>query len=196
MKLDASFWNERYLSNQIGWDVGIITPPIQHYLDQLRDKSIRLLIPGAGNAYEAEYAWKSGFVHTFVLDWSAEALQNFQLRCPEFPIKQLIQADFFAAQGTFDLIIEQTFFCAIHPNIRAQYVQKMHELLSPDGKLVGVLFDAPMYDSRPPFGGSIAEYQRLLSDYFILQTLEPCYNSIAPRRGTECFVIAQRKIFL
>lgn len=39
------------------------------------------------------------------------------------------------------VLMEQTFFCAINPSLRKDYVAKMHELLAPNGKLVGVLFD-------------------------------------------------------
>ena len=34
----------------------------------------------------------------------------------------------------------------------------MYNLLEINGKLVGVLFDAPLYKNRPPFGGSKQEY--------------------------------------
>jgi methyl halide transferase len=49
------YWSERYEKSQTGWDVGNVSPALKDYFDQLTDKSISILIPGCGNAYEAEY---------------------------------------------------------------------------------------------------------------------------------------------
>ena len=35
MSLDSNSWNDRYLSNNTGWDVGYITTPLKDYFDQL-----------------------------------------------------------------------------------------------------------------------------------------------------------------
>ena len=55
MFLSQSYWNNRYLENDFGWDTGSITTPLKTYIDGLTDKSLKILIPGAGNSYEAEY---------------------------------------------------------------------------------------------------------------------------------------------
>ena len=47
-----------------------------------------------------------------ILDYSSKALENFKLRVPSFPRNNIINKDFFSLNGKFDLIIEQTFFCA------------------------------------------------------------------------------------
>ena len=46
---------------QLGWDLGEVSPPIKSYIDTLEDKNIRILIPGCGNTYEAEYLLEQGF---------------------------------------------------------------------------------------------------------------------------------------
>ncbi|SHI83533.1 Thiopurine S-methyltransferase (TPMT) [Algibacter luteus] len=50
-----NYWTQRYNERQTGWDVGKPTTPLKTYIDQLKNKSLKILIPGAGNAYEAEY---------------------------------------------------------------------------------------------------------------------------------------------
>ena len=40
-------------------------------------------------------------------------LNNFIKRVPKFSKKQLLKNDFFDAQGKYDIIIEQTFFCGL-----------------------------------------------------------------------------------
>jgi methyl halide transferase len=188
MTLDENFWNERYLSEQTGWDLGKVSPPIQSILDSIADKNLRVLIPGAGNAWEAEYAVKNGFTRVHIIDIAHEAILNVKERLPELPNAHLFYGDLFEHEGEYDLIIEQTFFCAINPSLRANYAKKMHELLVPGGQLRGVVFDAPMHESHPPFGGNVDEYRRLFEMHFSKVYFEPCLNSIAPRLGNEAIV--------
>ena len=49
MKLNSEYWQNRYETNDIVWDAGKITTPLKEYIDQLEDKSIKILIPGCGN---------------------------------------------------------------------------------------------------------------------------------------------------
>ena len=189
MVFNKDFWNNRYLNNETGWDTKNIVPPIKEYIDQLDDKNLKILVPGAGNAYEVEYLFKKHFRNVHLLEWSTLAVKNFKNRLPNFPNKQILILDFFELKGTFDLILEYTFFCALGPKIRSKYVDKMYELLEPNGKLVGVLFDWDKEDG-PPFGGNIAEYQNLFESKFSNLLIEPCYNSILPRAGREVFIKA------
>ena len=127
---------------------------LKKYIDQLTDKNIKILIPGGGNSYEAEYLHNLGFKNVFVVDISPTALTNLKNRVPDFPKNHLIDIDFFKLNNSFDLILEQTFFCALTPKLRDNYVLKMNQLLRPNGKLVGLLFNIPLNKDRPPFGGT------------------------------------------
>lgn len=186
--LDENFWSERYKLGLTGWDIGRPSSPLMQYLDQIENKSIRVLIPGAGNGYEADYAFRLGFSNVHVLDISAEPLEHFRLKNPDFPKENLHHQNFFEHNFTYDLILEQTFFCALDPNLREQYSQKMLELLNPGGKLVGVLFDRTFDFQGPPFGGNKEEYLTYFTGKFEIETFEPCYNSIAERFGSELFI--------
>lgn len=192
-QLNNIFWQKRYEENQIGWDLGTISPPLKTYFDQLRDKNLKILIPGAGNAYEAKYLFKNGFKNVFVLDWAKAPLENLKNDVPSFPDENLIQEDFFNVKGNYDLIIEQTFFCALNPNLREKYVEKMHQLLKPNSKLVGLLFDATLNDTHPPFGGCKEEYLTLFSKKFNIKVIEIAHNSVKPRIGNELFIIFEKK---
>ena len=188
MDLSARAWDNRYINNDIGWDLGIVSPPLKAYFDQLENKKLKILIPGGGNSYEAEYLFKQGFKNVYVVDLSKTALNNLHNRLPELPNNQLINSDFFDVNDTFDLIIEQTFFCAIAPDLREKYAVKIKELLKPKGKLVGVMFNVPLNENRPPFGGNLEEYLKLFSSHFKIDILEKCYNSYKNRQGRELFV--------
>ncbi len=191
-KLDQEFWSQKYQSNQLGWDIGEVSPPIKAYIDQLIDKDVSILIPGAGNAYEAAYLLEQGFKNVTVLDIAEEPLANLKERVPSFPEQQILQEDFFIHGGQYDLIFEQTFFCALDPSLRVDYIDKMKSLLKPKGKLVGLLFDFRLDSVGPPFGGSEDAYTIDFKKRFRLKTLTPCYNSIKPRLGRELFIIFEK----
>jgi|SRR4051812_1645809 len=191
-QFSESYWTDRYEKNEAVWDTGSITAPIKEYVDQLKNKELKILIPGAGNGHEAEYIFINGFKNTFVLDISAAPIENIKKRVPAFPSNQLITGDFFKHDQTYDLIIEQTFFCALDPDLQKKYVLQMHKLLKPGAKLIGVLFIAPLHATVPPFALPKEEYVDLFQPYFNIQTLEPCYNSIKPRVGRELFMILQK----
>ena len=60
--LSADYWNERYLNNASQWDLGAVSPPLKKYIDQKLNKDLAILIPGAGNSYEAIYLMEQGFL--------------------------------------------------------------------------------------------------------------------------------------
>lgn len=187
------YWTNRYKQNEASWDAGIITAPIKEYVDQLTDKNMRILIPGAGNGHEAEYLFRIGFKNLVVIDISPEPIFNLKTRIPDFPPEQLITGDFFEHQGAYDLILEQTFFCALDPFLQPEYVEKMNKLVKTGGKLSGVLFTEPLHTTTPPFALPKEKYIQLFQPYFKIKTLETCYNSIKPRQGRELFMILEKK---
>ena len=193
MKLNRTYWEERYKKEEIGWDCGAITTPLKEYIDQLTNTALKILIPGAGNGYEFEYLIQKGFTNVYVVDYAPTPIQNLKEKLPQVAEEHFIQRDFFEIENQFDLIIEQTFFCALDVKLRTKYVEKMHALLRPNGKLTGLLFQFPLTEVGPPFGGSFDEYQQLFINDFHLKKMETAYNSIKPRKGNELFFIFTKK---
>ena len=185
--LSSDYWSKRYSDESTGWDLGQISPPIKEYVDTLEDHSLNILIPGCGYGHEGLYLHNKGFKDVHLLDFSIEPIKHIQQLQPDFPASHLHVEDFFEHIGSYDLIIEQTLFCAVDPSLRPAYVQKVHSLLRTGGKLVGVLFDRP-FDGGPPFGGSKTEYIELFSSCFQNVKIETCLNSVGPRMGTEVFI--------
>jgi SAM-dependent methyltransferase len=191
--LNEDFWSSRYREGADAWDLGGPSTPLKEYIDGLTDKSLKILIPGAGNSHEAEYLWALGFTNTHVIDLAKEPLENLKNRAKGFPESQAIQGDFFEHKGQYDLVLEQTFFCAISPTLRADYAKQMATIIKPGGKLAGVLFNAPMNEDHPPFGGTAEEYKTYFDPYFDYSIYEACRNSIDRRMGTEWFIELVRK---
>jgi methyl halide transferase len=192
-RFDSEYWTERWNAGQTGWDIGHASTPLTAYIDTLTDQELRILIPGGGNGYEAEHLWKKGFRNVHLLDFAAPALDHFAARNPDFPAEQLHCTDFFTHEGTYDLVLEQTFYCALDPSLRDAYVAHMHSLLAPGGILAGVLFDFPLTEEGPPFGGSESEYRARFASGFEVLRLARCTNSIPPRAGRELFIELRRK---
>ncbi|MCZ4318656.1 methyltransferase domain-containing protein [Aequorivita viscosa] len=188
MEDQEKFWKTKYLSGETGWDIGYVSTPLKAYIDQLTDKNLKILIPGGGNSYEAEYLVNNGFTNVYVIDISSIPLENLAKRVPSFPKENLLHSDFFELNDQFDLILEQTFFCALNPSLREKYVAKMASLLKPDGKLVGLLFNIPLHNDKPPYGGNKEDYLSLFKGKFNIETMETAYNSIPPRAGNELFI--------
>jgi len=193
--LTKPYWDNRYEEKTDRWDLGEVSTPIKTYVDQLGNKEMSILVPGAGNSHETEYLHQKGFDNVIALDISFKAIANFKERVPTFPVKHIVNQDFFDLCGFFDLIIEQTFFCAIDKKMRPAYAKKMAELLNEGGKLVGLLFDVPLYEDHPPFGGSVEEYKTYLEPYFNIEIMDRCYNSHETRAGREVWIkmIKKRK---
>jgi thiopurine S-methyltransferase len=188
--LNKQYWSNRYIQNTTAWDLEKVSPPIKAFVDKLNNKQLNILIPGSGNGYEAEYLFLNGYLNTSVVDLAKEPLQNIKKRIVNFPEKQLIEADFFnlSKNQKFDLIIEQTFFCAINPKLREEYVKMCYGLLNKGGRIVGLLFyDIPLKED-PPFGGNKVEYLKLFEPFFEILIFEKCMNSHSSRMGKEYWI--------
>ena len=191
--LSKDFWNERYIQKTTQWDLGKVSPPLKNYIDQIIDKNLSILIPGCGNAYEAAYLIEQGFSNITIIDIAPELVQQLQIKYQAYSQIRIIEANFFEHNGNYDLIIEQTFFCAIYKSLRFEYAKKMYQLLNKKGKLMGVLFNKEFENAGPPFGGSKAEYESYFSPYFSLKIFDTCFNSHPKRAGNELFLIAEKK---
>lgn len=191
--LNKTYWENRYKNGDAPWDASGVTTPIKNFIDNLTDTSLRVLVPGAGNGHEFEYLISRDFTNAYMLDIAETPLKNAAERLPQLPEAHFIHTDFFTHQAEYDLIIEQTFFCALPPELRDDYVTKMHNLLAPGGILAGLLFNFPLTEEGPPFGGSPEEYTQRFSHLFTIKTMEPAANSIKPRQDRELFIIFEKK---
>lgn len=185
--LNKEYWNNRYLDQQTGWDLGEPSPPLKEVIDELENKSASILIPGCGNAHEVDYLLSKGFNNITVIDIAPKLVNDLQNRYKNNSSVNIICGDFFEHEGSHEVILEQTFFCAINPKMRPQYVSKMHSLLNPNGKLCGVLFNRTFEKEGPPFGGGIKEYLALFQKDFKVNFKAP-KQSVPGREGFEVLI--------
>ena len=188
--IDAKYWNDLYQSNRTGWDIGFPSPALKEYIDQLAGKTLAILIPGCGNAYEANYLLSQGFSDITLIDIVPSLTAQLEKRFSNDINKRIriVTGDFFSHRGNYDLILEQTFLSALNPECRPQYVDTMYSLLRKGGHLAGVLFSKLFDEEGPPFGGTVEEYEMMFGDKFEIKTLAACHNSIERRKGSEVFI--------
>ncbi len=188
MNLDQTFWNDRWKNQQTRWDIGFAAPALVAYFEGIQNKDVAILIPGCGNAYEAQSLVSLGFTNITLVDIAEDLVSQLQERFKDVPQVKVIHQDFFKLEQSFDYIVEQTFFCALDPMLRGAYVEKMYALLKENGILFGVLFGREFETEGPPFGGTKEAYIPLFGAYFKSFSMEPCMLSIEPRKGSELFI--------
>ncbi len=185
--LSPEYWEQRYREGYTPWNIGHVSPPLKRFMDGIGDKKAHILIPGAGHAHEAAYLHRQGFTQVWVCDWAPSAFQGLLDEAPDFPRDHLLVSDFFALDMEVDIILEQTFFCAIDPAKRPDYAGKAAQLLRPGGILAGLLFAEPFEQPGPPFGGTAEEYLSYFKPYFEVLYMGLTPDSIKPRQGRELF---------
>ncbi len=89
-------------------------------------------------------------------------VEALKIKLKDYHSIQIIRQNFFNHTNRYDLIVEQTFFCALNIQLRNQYVQKTHAFLNTNGKLVGILFNKYLETDGLPFGGTKKEYETLV----------------------------------
>lgn len=186
------YWNNRWINKQTGWDISQASPALVKILNKY-PKDASILIPGCGNAYEAEYLIKNDYKNITLIDISEELCNNLKAKFSVYKnAPKIICGDFFEHNGQYDLILEQTFFCAIEPKMRENWCSKMNALLKDTGKVEGLLFNIIFEKAGPPFGGSQVEYEQMFTKYFSKVQFNECLTSIAPRKGTEIEFILEK----
>jgi SAM-dependent methyltransferase len=191
--LGKDFWNNRWETQKTGWDIGYASPAITDYMAKCVDKNAPILVPGCGNAHEASFLLENGFTNITLVDIAPLAVERLQEKFKQFHQIKIVLGDFYLHEGKYEILIEQTFFCANLPASRGNYVKKAADLLNHGGRLIGVLFNREFEKQGPPFGGNEAEYKALFSPFFTIEKMELCYNSIAPRMGNELFINLLKK---
>lgn len=186
------YWEQRYRENNDPWDLKEPAPALLEFLHSGDFTQAKILIPGGGKGHELNWMYTHGYTQVFLLDWSEYSIQALKKLYPGIPENALICENFFKHEEKYDLILEQTFFCALPPEKRNEYARHTAELLNPGGILAGVWFNFPLSEKGPPFGGSMQEYQETLKPWFTSVQIELCYNSIPERQNKEVFIIARK----
>lgn len=189
-------WQGHYDADDLKWDIGCVSPPLSRLFEEGVLTPGTLLIPGCGQGHEVVYFAQRGFGVTAV-DYAPGAVSLLRKNLGDQGLKgQVIHQSFFDLDSTlnaqFDYQLEQTFFCAIHPDDRPRYVETAARILKPGGLLAGVFYNTGE-EGGPPYNTTQEDIHRFFSNDFEVFRLEPCDHSIERRAGKELLAILKRK---
>lgn len=195
--LDVNFWENRYITQNTGWDLG---GPSPHFVALLKNpppflKPDAMAVLGCGRGHDAALFAQNSFQVTG-FDYATSAIQEAHQRYGQWvefqqvDIFTLGQANSPYAQQ-FDYILEHTCFCAILPQQRFDYLKTVTRLLKPAGYLIGIFWEHDDPDG-PPFSTTLDEVKAFFSNAFDIISMEE-HQSANNRRGIERLMILRRK---
>ena len=179
------FWNTRYAAGKTPWDFGGVPAALKSFLAR-SSVPMRVLIPGCGSGYEVQAFHAAGYDVT-AIDFSPGAVDQAK-RVLGVLAERVILGDFFThdfGQCRFDLIYERTFLCSMAPSRWPEYVNRVADLLSPGGRLIGVFLYGPRSLSGPPFPLTDTDAEQLFERRFQLLRSEVVTDSLPLFRDME-----------
>lgn len=222
--VSAEYWDNRFASGDTPWDLGrssvVLFEALSLWLDSescgekvrsLAGKTV--VLPGCGSGSDALELAKSG-ASVLAVDWSLVACERLRSRMDESIQAidgagiEVVYGDFFSvAPAPVDLICEHTFFCAIAPSRRSDYVSTVGKWLQPGGYLVGNFFVLTDSDAQqlegfslaqtgvaPPFVSTEEQLFELFSGDFQIEVLRPATQGEPGRRaGMEWIGVFRRR---
>lgn len=193
---DSEFWTDIYNEGNPGWDLGEPAVAFKDMIQRIKLPKCRILVLGCGAGHDAALFAQAGHVVTAV-DFSAGAIQQAKKLYGHLENISFLQQDIFTLphewNGSFDVIIEHTCFCAIDPHRRKEMVKLWRRLLHEEGQLMAVFF-AMLKRAGPPYGSSEWEIRELLKDSFQFLFWGRWRKSIPRREGRELFVLGKKRV--
>tara|TARA_B100000809_G_scaffold66185_1_gene62886 strand:+ start:3853 stop:4452 length:600 start_codon:yes stop_codon:yes gene_type:complete len=193
----SQFWENIYLEDDAGWDLKGVTPVFDSISNELIPGKICII--GCGRGYDAIMFAQKGFDVTAV-DFAPSAIDSVKSLAINSKVKvNIVKADIFSlkseSMNTYDFIIEQTCFCAIHPSRRKEYEILVKSILKPGGKLIGLWFplDKKLDEGGPAWGTTIEEVKSIFQDGWKIKKEEFPALSIEPRKGREKLIIFKKR---
>ena len=194
----SKFWNNKYINNEHGWDIGFPTPIFKNWsLEFNHPNNINICIPGCGYGHDAIYLSENGF-NVYAFDFSHKAIDHINKKANNNLKAECI--DFFHLDDTyndfFDYILEYTFYCAIDPQRRNNYINKCHQILKDKGKIIAIMLpvgDVEKENNQPPFPVSYLELKKKFSKKFNVLEIKKSNQSIEARKDIEFYAEYEKK---
>jgi len=192
-------WEGMYEAGEDRWDIGGASPPLVAVLGRGEvEPPGRALVPGCGRGHDARLLAERGFEAVGV-DFAAAPIREARALAAAVGMKgvRFERRDLFALprewDGTFDLVFEQTCFCAVNPARRDDYARAVHRVLRPGGLLLGLFFNIDS-EEGPPFGTTPKEIRHrfVASGLFALEGARVPAESTQARQGREWLAFLRR----
>ena len=195
-------WIEAWREGRVPWDAGQSPPILEKLVEAGELPEGRALVPGCGSGYDV-LTLASEERSVLGIDLADGAAERFDRLRREAGIAEeradVVTGDFFDHDfgGPFDLVWDYTFLCALPPDRRGEWAERMHELVKPSGELVTLIFpvrdpemppDAPEAadeEAGPPYPLSPPLVEAVVGDLFERVELFEVEESNGERAGLE-----------
>jgi len=158
-------WNDKYLTGNMPWDRGGISPALADWIDAGELTPCRILVPGCGRGHEVSELARHGYAVT-AIDVAPAALAHLHRELERIGAQaELVQADALTWQPEhpFDAVYEQTCLCALQREHWQVYAAQLHAWLRPGGRLYA-LFMQTGKDGGPPFHCALESMRELFPE--------------------------------
>jgi len=179
------FWTARYAAGRTPWDFGGVPAALKSFLAGISTPG-SVLIPGCGSGYEVQAFHAAGYDVT-AIDFSPAAVDQAK-RIVGVLAERVLFGDFFAhnfGPRCFDLIYERTFLCSMPPSKWPDYANRVADLLSFGGRLIGIFLYAEQSAPGPPYPLTEKQTEQLFASRFRLARTELVADSLPLFRGME-----------
>ncbi|HIE79519.1 MAG TPA: methyltransferase domain-containing protein [Nitrospinaceae bacterium] len=188
-------WQRHYEENDLGWDLGQVAPPFVKLWQEEKLPLGKVLVPGCGRGHEVVFLAENGFDVT-AIDFSSGAVTYLKNALKKRNLEgRILHQDFFSLdeshEGVYDLVLEQTFFCAISPKQRRDYVLNVSRILKPGGILVGLFYHTDE-QGGPPYNTTREDIEMHFSKKFEIQELDKTSLSAEQRKDKEWLGILKK----
>jgi len=188
-------WQRHYEENDLGWDLGQVAPPFVKLWQEEKLPLGKVLVPGCGRGHEVVFMAENGFDVT-AIDFSSGAVTYLKNALKKRNLEgRILHQDFFSLdeshEGVYDLVLEQTFFCAISPKQRRDYVLNVSRILKPGGILVGLFYHTDE-QGGPPYNTTREDIEMHFSKKFEIQELDKTSLSTEQRKDKEWLGILKK----
>lgn len=214
--LTPDYWQGRFEKGDTPWELGHPSVVLMEAFDEVARrgtsvKGLTVLSPGCGTGSDAVAIAQRG-ANVLAVDWSPSAEKELAHKWTATPATsggglEFVSGDFFAIPPRpVDCVAEHTFFCAIDPSARPQYVQRIAEWVKQGGFVVGNFFILSEQEASalpgfsltqsgegPPFATTVFQLETLFSPFFRTVELRQANQQEPDRRpGMEWIGIFER----
>lgn len=206
---DARYWSQRYRDGDTPWDMQGETPVFRAMrmagalpVGPRRESGepTRTWVPGCGSGYDAVALAAAGY-HVVGVDFAPEALARVrELAAAQGVAERVetVEADVFALpesfREAFDLAIEYTCYCAIHPSRRRDYARVVADSLRPGGHVVALLYPTDGRPGGPPFAVRPRDTQQEFADVGLELVYSETPQTSHPKRlGNERLMVFRKQ---